>query len=149
MNRDDDILTEYNIVTDEWKVKEYDNEDDALRELGKNAHALFIYRTFLIKEKIGRSTTGEIQFLQDVKGDWDHVLSFNNWRIEGLDTRGLPFKFKDPKGEIKQADGSQEELEKDYGIKWPHGTSYTCYIAKILFTLSKFNNWDEYELSNS
>lgn len=149
MNKDSDIVTEYHIVTDGWKVKKYNNQDDALKKLGNNAHALFVYRTFLKKSNVGRSTTGEVEFLQDASGAWDQVLSFNNWRAVGLDTRGIPFKFKDPEGEIRQIDGSQEGLEGLYTIKWPDDASYISFVAKILYTLSKYNSWDDYELSKS
>lgn len=149
MNRDDDIVTEYYIVTDKWKEKEYDSEDDALKELETDAHALFIYRTFLEKANTGENTTGEIEFLQDVSGVWSHVLSFNNWRVDGLDARGFPFTFKDPKGEVRRTDGSQEDLEERYAVKWPDEASYTCSVAEILFTLSTYHDWDDYESSKS
>jgi len=145
MNNDNDIIIEHYIVTDEWRIKEYDNEDDALKELDNSDHSLFIYRTFLKKANIGRNTTGKVEFLQDVSDLWNPVLSFNNWRADGLDTRGLSFKLKDPKGEIRQTDGSQEGLEELYAIKWPDEASYISFVAKILFTLSKYNNWGDYE----
>ena len=149
MNKDNNIITEYYIVTDEWKVKEFDNDDDALKMLDNNVHALFIYRTFLKKGDYGGSTTGEVEFMQDVNGEWSHVLSFNNWRVNGLDTRGFPFKFKDPKGEIRQTDGSQEDLEELYAITWPDKGSYISFVAHVLFTLSKYDSWDDYESNKS
>lgn len=149
MNKDNDIITEYHIVTDGWRLKEYDNKDDALKELGNNVHALFIYRTFLKKANSGSNTTGEVEFLQDISGEWSHVLSFNDWQVDGLDTRGFPFKFKDPKGEIRQTDGSQESLEELFAIKWPDEAPYISFAAKILSMLSKYNSWDDYESSKS
>ena len=46
MNKGNNIISEYYVVTDRWSAKEYDSADDALKELGNNAYALFVYRLF-------------------------------------------------------------------------------------------------------
>jgi len=145
MNKDNNIITEYHIVTDDWRVKSFEDEKEAITALESNESFLFIYRTFLeIDERNFKTTTGSIEYF-DSEGKWSQVLSFNGWRITNLDTRGYPFDIKDPIGEIIKHDGDQEELEEIYDIKWPEESSYIGFIAKILYMLSKYKNWDDYK----
>jgi hypothetical protein len=114
--------------------------------LKSNKSFLFIYRTFLeIDEHNFQTTTGRIEYFQYPDGKWSQFLSFNGWSIHNLDTRGLSFDIKDPIGEIIEHSSDQKELKKLYKIQWPKELTYTGYIAKILYMLSKYKNWDDYK----
>ena len=146
MNKGNNFIEEYKIVTDDWQVKGFEDEKEAIAALKSNKGFLFIYRTFFeVDEHNFKTTTGSIEYFQDSGIKWSQILSFNGWRINNLDTRGIPFNIKDPIGEIIEHGSDQEELEKTYDMKWPEGLSYVGFIAKILYMLSKYKNWDDYK----
>ena len=141
---ENNLRTVFYVVMDNWRVREFENEEEALGELKGCEQALFSYRTFCEKVEIGWNSTGTIEYFQDENIGWNNTLSFNNWRTVGLDTRGYPFSIKDPRNELKGVDSNGEE-QNIYGVEWPNNSSYVGWIAKVLMMLSKFEEWEVFE----
>jgi hypothetical protein len=59
LSEESDLTTDYYAVTDDWRVRKYENEEVVLAALKGDDHVLFVYRTFCEKANVGRSPTGK------------------------------------------------------------------------------------------